>query len=305
MGNPTSRMGGNGACALYLTCESPEPPATAAIIAGLGDFRRLLVVEQEAHITGMGRCWRFSSRETLDVDRLRAQLDQLSEALCLDYFLLSDRPSLAPPALMVFDMDSTLIDCEVIDQLAIHAGVGEQVAAVTESAMRGELEFRDSLMARVALLKGLPSAALDRVRENLQLNPGVADLLAAADANNCRVAVASGGFTVFAEFLQGSLPIWKFAANRLQVSKGHLEGTLVEPIVDADFKARQLQQWAEELGLESARVVAVGDGANDLAMLAAAGLGVAFHGKPAVRRAADANIRFGTMNALRLVLGWH
>ena len=305
MGKPTSRMTGAASCALYLTRESSQPLSADAVRAELGEFRELLVSQRELKIRGVGNGWHCGFHEAAGTERLRAQLDQLSDALAVDYFFLPDRAALPSPALLVFDMDSTLIDCEVIDQLAIHAGVGEQVAAVTEAAMRGKLEFRDSLIARVALLKGLGTESLQRVRDNLQLNPGVAGLLNAAATHQCRVAIASGGFTVFAESLQSRLPIWTFAANRLQVSDGQLDGTVAEPIVDAGFKARQLRHWSAELDLDPSQVVAVGDGANDLAMLAAAGLGVAYHAKPAVREAAAANIRFGSMNALRLVFGWH
>lgn len=203
-----------------------------------------------------------------------------------------------------FDMDSTLIAIECIDEIAALAGVGEQVAAVTEAAMRGEItDFRESLSRRLALLAGQPESLLDRVlRERLRFNPGARELCAALKAAGLTLGLVSGGFTHFTRFVAAELGMDVVRANELEVVDGHLTGrVLMQPwgdVVDGAEKRRFLLQHCELLGCTPAQAIAVGDGANDLPMMGAAGLSVAFHAKPKVREQAQVSIETGGLERL-------
>jgi len=186
----------------------------------------------------------------------------------------------------VFDMDSTLIREEVIDELAREAGVGTEVAAVTEAAMQGEIDFRESLQRRVALLEGLEGAVLETVARRLTLTEGAERLLKTLQVLGYRTAVISGGFDYFGHRLQTQLGLDTVHANQLEIRDGRLTGRVVGDIIDGDRKAAVLQSLAGEMGIELSQVIAVGDGANDLPMLRTAGLGIAFHAKPVVQRSA-------------------
>ncbi len=205
--------------------------------------------------------------------------------------------------LVVFDVDSTLVQGEVVDELAALAGVGDQVATVTAAAMRGELEFAASLRARVALLEGLPVSALQEVRDRMQLTPGASTLLRTLRRMGYSLGVVSGGFTQIVEPLAADLGLDFAAANVLEIADGKLTGRLVGPLVDRPGKADALRRFAAEAGVPLPQTVAVGDGANDLDMLAAAGLGVAFNAKPAVRAAAQASVSVPFLDALLFLLG--
>lgn len=189
--------------------------------------------------------------------------------------------------LVVLDVDSTLIGQEVVDLLADAAGVGGEVAAITEAAMRGELDFAGSLTRRVALLEGLPTTVLGGIRDRITVTDGVAALLEAVHAAGGLVCAVSGGFTQVLDPLAEELGIDRWRANRLAVSDGRLTGRIDGAIVDAGAKREALLAWAAEAGVPIGRTVAIGDGANDLLMLEAAALGVAFDAKPAVRARAD------------------
>lgn len=205
--------------------------------------------------------------------------------------------------LIVFDMDSTLIQIECVDELADFAGKKSEVAAITEAAMHGRItDYAQSLRQRVALLEGLKLSALEAVlRERLRLTPGAQSLIDAAKKAGLRVAIASGGFTFFTEALKRQLPIDAVFANVLGIHDGRLTGELVGPIVDAAAKARALRQCCAQWGFSPSQAIAIGDGANDLAMMQAAGLSVAFHAKPAVRQAAHQQVNAG---GLEVVAGW-
>ncbi|MDQ1673270.1 MAG: phosphoserine phosphatase [Frankiaceae bacterium] len=205
--------------------------------------------------------------------------------------------------LVVFDVDSTLVQGEVVDELAALAGVGDQVARVTAAAMRGELEFAASLRARVALLEGLPVSALQEVRDRMQLTPGASTLLRTLRRMGYSLGVVSGGFTQIVEPLAADLGLDIAAANVLEIVGGKLTGGLVGPLVDRPGKAEALRRFAAEAGVPLPQTVAVGDGANDLDMLATAGLGVAFNAKPAVRAAAQASVSVPFLDALLFLLG--
>ncbi|EXJ50685.1 phosphoserine phosphatase SerB [Microbacterium sp. MRS-1] len=189
--------------------------------------------------------------------------------------------------LVVFDADSTLLRNEVIELIADEAGRGPEVAAATEAAMRGEVDFATSLRSRVAELRGVPLSAFDRVRARVEPTPGAAELVAAIHARGGRAAVVSGGFHEILDVIAPPLGIDEWRANRLAVDGGVLSGLVDGEIVDAAGKAAALREWAAASGVPLSRTIAVGDGANDLQMMAVAGLGVAFNAKPAVRRQAD------------------
>lgn len=194
------------------------------------------------------------------------------------------------PRLLVMDVDSTLITQEVIELLADHAGVRAEVEAITVAAMRGEVDFGQSLAARVALLKGLPETVWGEVAPTLELTPGARELVETLHAHGWHVGLVSGGFEELVEGLARDLGISLFRANRLDMADGVLTGLTRGPVIDREAKAETLREWASALGVAMADTVAVGDGANDLGMLAAAGLGIAFNAKPAVRAAADMSV---------------
>lgn len=192
-----------------------------------------------------------------------------------------------PRFLVVFDADSTLLRNEVIELIADEAGRGAEVAAATEAAMRGEVDFAASLRARVATLAGVPVAAFDRVLARVEPTPGARELIAAIHERGGAAAVVSGGFHEILDVVAPGLGIDVWRANRLTVADGVLDGTVAGAIVDAAGKETALREWAAERGVPVHRTIAVGDGANDLRMMAAAGLGLAFNAKPAVRAQAD------------------
>jgi phosphoserine phosphatase len=201
--------------------------------------------------------------------------------------------------LIVLDVDSTLIRQEVIELLAAHAGSGAQVAQITESAMRGEFDFAESLAQRVATLKGLPTTVFREVAAQVELTPGARELLDAARAAGWTVALVSGGFEEVVTSIARSVSVDLFVANRLEVEQGHLTGRTVGPVIDRNAKAVALAAFARASGVALRDTVAIGDGANDLGMMAAAGLSVAFAAKPVVRAAADI-----TLDGPRLDAAW-
>ncbi len=205
--------------------------------------------------------------------------------------------------LVQLDVDSTLIQQEVIDLLADKAGVGEQVRAITESAMRGELDFAQSLRARVALLRGLPESALHEVQQEIRLTPGAHTLVSTLHLLGHSVAVVSGGFINVIEPLIASLKIKHVKANTLEISNGRLTGAVLGPIIDRAAKAQALREFAALESISMSQTVAIGDGANDLDMIAAAGLGIAFNAKPAVKAAADSSLSNPNLDSVLYLLG--
>jgi phosphoserine phosphatase len=202
----------------------------------------------------------------------------------IDCALVPDAQRLSRFGLCVMDMDSTLIAIECIDEIADMMNLKPQVAAITEAAMRGELDFPASLRKRVALLKGLDESQLQRViDERLKLNPGAVEWIAACKANNIKTMVVSGGFTPFVNHVKALLGLDYAVANTLEIVDGKLTGNVLGDIVDADRKALELTKLREELGLKADQTIAIGDGANDLKMMAAAAVGIAYHAKPVVQ----------------------
>ena len=227
----------------------------------------------------------------------------LIEAEKLDWAFVETGKKLSDYGLICFDMDSTLITIECIDELADFAGKKAEVSEVTEAAMRGEIDYRESLRRRLALMAGLDARVLARVYgERLLLSHGARELLEAAQNAGLRTAILSGGFTYFTERLRIELGFDFATSNELEISGGKLTGKVVGDIVDAAAKAHHLARLRDELGLRKDQVIACGDGANDLTMMAEAGLSVAFHAKPATRAKADIAINFGGLDALLNIL---
>jgi phosphoserine phosphatase len=205
--------------------------------------------------------------------------------------------------LIVMDVDSTLIQGEVIEMLAAHAGCEAEVARVTEQAMRGEIDFEESLRSRVALLAGLDASALDQVYDDLVLSPGARTTVRVLKRLGYRFAIVSGGFTQITSRLAEDLDIDFSAANELEVVDGKITGRLVGDVVDRAYKAASLRRFAAECQLPVSATIAIGDGANDLDMLNAAGLGIAFNAKPVVQEAAHAAVNVPYMDAVLYLLG--
>lgn len=217
----------------------------------------------------------------------------------LDWGIVPTEQHLASFKLVVFDMDSTLINIECIDELADFAGRKTEVSEITEAAMRGELDYRESLQKRVAILEGLNARVLARVfSERLLLNPGARELLEALQNANIHTALLSGGFTYFTERLRIELGLDFATSNELEIVSGKLTGKVVGKIIDAQAKADTLKALMAEFGLRQDQVMAVGDGANDLLMMAAAGTSVAYHAKPATQAKATHAINHGGLDSI-------
>ncbi|AXH82221.1 TPA: phosphoserine phosphatase [Haemophilus influenzae] len=220
----------------------------------------------------------------------------------VDIAKLDFSPKLSQAGLLVMDMDSTAIQIECIDEIAKLAGVGELVSAITESAMKGELDFEQSLRRRVGTLKGAPESILQQVRENLPLMSGLIETIQTLQKYGWKTAIASGGFTYFADYLKALLQLDFAASNQFDIEDGKLTGLVKGDVVDAQYKAKTLQHLLEEYGIDSQYSIAIGDGANDLAMMNVAGLGVAFHAKPKVQQQAQIVVNFADLTALLCLL---
>jgi phosphoserine phosphatase len=274
-----------------LTARHLEAIADLATRRGLNidNIKRLsgrvsLVEKSEA----LRSCVELSLRGTPDdASGLRGELLELAQALDVDIAFQVDDVYRRNRRLVAFDMDSTLIQTEVIDQLALAAGVGEEVSAITEAAMNGDLDFKESLLRRVALLEGLEEGVLAEIAANLPLTPGADRLIRTLRTLGYKTAILSGGFSFSGEALRRRLGIDFVFANELEIKDGRLTGAVEGEIVDGARKAALLRQLAEQEGLRLEQTIAVGDGANDLPMLDAAGLGIAFHAKPKVRASAE------------------
>jgi phosphoserine phosphatase len=246
--------------------------------------------------------WRLDGH-VVDEHALRAELMDEAIALSIDIALQHDTPHRTNRRLFAFDMDSTLIQGEVIDELAKLAGVGEQVSKITEAAMRGELNFDESFTRRVGLLKGLPAEQALALRERIPLSPGAERLIGRLKSLGYRTAILSGGFTFFARSLQERLGIDEFYANELEMVDGKVTGRVIPPIMNGARKAAMLAAIAEREGIALEQAVAVGDGANDLPMMEIAGMGIAYRAKPVVRAKADHAISMLGLDGLLYLIG--
>lgn len=280
----------------------PLPPDAVAAVTGriadtganIDQIRRLArypVTAIEFHVSGA------------DLQRLRTVLAREASAQQVDVAVQSVGLLRHGRRLVVMDVDSTLVQGEVIDALAAHAGVGDQVAGITARAMTGDLDFETALRERVRLLAGLPVGVLDEVYDALQLAPGARTLVRTLKRLGYRFAIVSGGFTHLTNRLATELDIDYSRANVLEVVGDRLTGELVGPVVDRAAKAQALRDFAADSKVTLDRTVAIGDGANDLDMLAAAGLGVAFNAKPLVREAAHTSVNVPYLDAILYLLG--
>lgn len=249
-------------------------------------------------------CIEFSVLGTpRDRQALHASIMEISQEAGVDISVQADDMFRRNRRLVVFDMDSTLIQCEVIDELAKLAGVGEKVSAITERAMQGELDFKGSFRERLALLKGLPWSEVERFADNLPLTEGAARLIGTLRRLGYKTAICSGGFDVFGKRLQETLGIDYVFANHLEAVGGKLTGSVVGDIVDGERKASHVRDLAAELSLSLSQVIAVGDGANDLPMIRQAGLGIAFRAKPLVRQSAKNSISILGLDGILYLIG--
>ncbi len=254
----------------------------------------------------LGRaCVEFSVRgEPKDAVQFKSALLELASRYDIDIAYQEDNIFRRNRRLVVFDMDSTLIDAEVIDELAHEADVGDQVAAITEAAMQGEIDFKASFTQRMALLKGLDASVLQSVAERLRLNEGAEHLISTLKKLGFKTAIVSGGFTFFGEYLQQRLGVDYVYANQLDIEDGLVTGRVTGEIIDGQRKAELLRQIAEREGLMLQQVIAVGDGANDLPMLSIAGLGIAFRAKPLVKASAKQSISNLGLDGILYLLGY-
>ena len=262
-------------------------------------------VELDAVDEHSNACVEFSVRGMPgDLAALRADFMELSTRLEVDIAFQRDTVYRRNRRLVCFDMDSTLIDAEVIDELAKAAGVGEQVAEITELAMRGELDFKQSFARRMALLEGLDESVLAGIAANLRLNEGAEKLISSLKKLGYKTAILSGGFNYFGRYLQNKLGIDYVYANELDIVDGKVTGKVVGTVVDGQRKAELLEMLAQKEGIALEQVIAVGDGANDLPMLSVAGLGIAFRAKPLVKASAQHSISTLGLDAILYLLGF-
>lgn len=269
--------------------QPPEPDAgrgTGVAISGGGDAAVLSFEGKPLH-----------------PDTLPEAMRELSGLIKVDVNWLAQDAFLSDIRLAVFDMDSTLIQHEVIDELAKEAGRGEEVAAVTERAMRGEIDFDTSLQYRVQTLKGLPESTLAKVADRLNLMPGAKTLIATLKDRGVTTAILSGGFTYFADSVKGRLGLDFYHANQLEIRGGEMTGKVTPPIVNAQRKRALLDEITADLKLKAPQTLAVGDGANDLLMLAGAGMGIAYHAKPKVQQQARLRINHLNLQSVLYLLG--
>lgn len=233
---------------------------------------------------------------------LTSEHEKILQELNIDYASLADVPDLTQPGLIVFDMDSTAIEIECIDEIAILAGVGEEVSEVTERAMQGELDFEQSLRQRVLALKGADESILEQVRSTLPFMPDLRQLIASLQEFGWKTAIASGGFTYFSDYLKQELELDHAQSNTLEIIDGKLTGQVVGSVVSAQTKADILKQLATEYDVNLMNTVAVGDGANDLMMMNVAGLGIAYHAKPKVEQQAQTAVRYAGLGGVMCIL---
>jgi phosphoserine phosphatase len=300
-GTGDNRARQNGRSHVTIIGTPLKAGAMAAVAGRIADFganidriermARYPVTAIDLHVSGV------------DPDALRTILAAEAARQGLDIAVQAANLLRRGMRLIVMDVDSTLIQGEVIEMLAAHAGCEPQVAAITEAAMRGELDFEQSLRQRVALLEGVDASAIDEVYDAIVLAPGARTLVRTLRRLGYQFAIVSGGFSQITDRLADELGIHFARANELEIVDGKLTGRILGPVVDRAGKAAALRQFAAEVGVSEASVIAIGDGANDLDMLSAAGLGIAYNAKPLVRDAADTSVNVPYLDAIMYLLG--
>ena len=289
-----------------LSSDLPHPDETKAFILYGTTLNLAKLLEFQQKCGQSFQCFDAWNVEKNTVVLLKGKwlADFIAHAhdLQLDIAKLDFDAKLSEKGLLVMDMDSTVIQIECIDEIAKLAGTGELVSAITESAMRGELDFEQSLRRRVRTLKGAPETILQQVREKLPLMPGLIETIKTLQQHGWKTAIASGGFTYFADYLKSLLNLDFAASNQFEIIDGTLTGNVKGSVVDAQYKANTLQKLAEEYNIPRKNTLAIGDGANDLAMMKVAGLGVAFHAKPKVQQQAQIVVNFADLTALLCLL---
>ena len=303
-------------CAVVALAVSPEDGATEAVLDAVERAGAVVETHNWVRVTGTASDGQAADVEGYNALTVRVQTEdpqQLRRALQPDpqrQLLPGIDLNVVPHTwfdqsrkkLVVLDVDSTLIRQEVIELLAAHVGREAEVAAVTERAMRGEIDFAASLRERVAVLEGLPASAIDDVSAAVRLSPGAKVLVQTLLREGHAVAAVSGGFSQVLDPLAAHLELTRAAANELEIQDGVLTGRVAGRIVDRAMKAEVMGQWAQELGVAPEDVMAVGDGANDIDMARAAGLSVAYRAKPALREVADTQVSIPNLDALRFFL---
>ncbi len=293
--------------ALVLT----GPVGAAALDAAAVEAARLLLTGREIireRWLAPGDAWEalLIAEEAEDVAPLRSRISAALAPGPIDVNIVPDEPAHRRKKLLVADMESTIIEQECLDELAEYAGLRPEIAAITERAMRGELDFEAAIKERVGLLKGLDARVLDDLyAQRVTLMPGAQTLIATMRKNGAYCALVSGGFDFFTQRVAPRLGFDIEQANHLDIADGRIAGTVAEPILGREAKLAALERLARERGLAPADALAVGDGANDLAMIGAAGLGVAFRAKPVVAATAPASIRHGDLTGLLYLQGYH
>ncbi|MBS6027608.1 MAG: phosphoserine phosphatase [Haemophilus pittmaniae] len=303
---PTNLLSKNTAKPIALLPELAVPPTNDPfIIYGtiLDETKLLAFAQQCGQNLLLVDSWQIGGNQVaLLKGQWHPELLSVAHQAGLDIAPLNFGATLQTPGLLVMDMDSTAIQIECIDEIAKLAGTGELVSAITESAMRGELDFEQSLRRRVGTLKGAPETILQQVREKLPLMPGLVETIQTLQQHGWKTAIASGGFTYFANHLKERLKLDFAASNQFEIIDGLLTGNVQGAVVDAQYKANTLLQLAEQFHIERCNTLAIGDGANDLAMMQVAGVGVAFHAKPKVQQQAQIVVNFADLTALLCIL---
>jgi len=284
--------------------------AISGIVAGHGlNIDNISRISGRVHLDAVNEndnaCVEFSFRGLPDdPGKMREEFLEAASKMGIDIALQEDNIYRSNRRLVAFDMDSTLIEVEVIDELAKRAGVGKAVAAITERAMRGEIEFTESLRERVSHLRGLDEAVLKKIAESLPLTEGAERLISTLKKLNLTTAIISGGFDYFGNYLKEKLGIDYVFANHLEISAGKVTGQVSGEVVDGNKKAALLEQLVRQEGISMKQVIAVGDGANDLPMLSKAGLGIAFRAKPIVRKSAEQAISTQGLDGILYLMGY-
>ena len=292
------------------TLSAQQIAAATKIISAHGlnidSILRLTGRKSIRHATNVRACIEFSLRGNIqDRELMQEELMHISTEMNIDFSFQHDNMYRRMRRLICFDMDSTLIQTECIDELADRAGVGVEVRAITESAMRGEIDFKESFTRRVQLLKGLDVSVMQEIAETMPITEGVDRLMSVLKRCGYKIAILSGGFTYFGEYLQRKYGIDYVYANELEVDEnGKLTGNYVGEIVDGARKAELLRLIAQVEKVHLAQTIAVGDGANDLPMLSKAGLGIAFHAKPRVKESAERSLSTLGLDGILYFLGF-